>query len=477
MCEAWNSKIISIPIYRNLITHLSVKIPNDMYLFRGEKVIGIQEALEKFFYLFDASCVIKENPSDTLIINLNRLTPAKISSSQSKLKDFIDDPKISKLVLLDALFKYEFKPEEPSDDRKKYYNPWTKLNYTCIDNFKFKCRSLRIVSNSEQEFYHYLLSEYNTVDDIDEPLDNLIIKKERIHLDTLKPITLEELKSLKYYNIELGIGTNYKKTYDRMLPFLENLSKPKKTRKTISKGLKTDLWDKYYPGKLIGPCYVCTKDIDARSFEAGHVIPFAKGGSDTIDNLRPICGKCNKSMSDTELYEYKKRYYDNRDDISSWVDLGTKNQKISSPPILTTIPVEKSPTPLSVSKETKYLEKLFFHKLFRVRLKDINEDYKEWCRINNILYSPKSLENMLSDKKCEKVTDTFVYYLGVSTSQNKGMTELDKASFLKLCVGYKDLSKILRDLQRRNASPENIQDLLKISEIPQNVRDELIKFI
>lgn len=479
MYEDWNLKITTVPLYRNLVSHLGAKLPNDIYLFRGERIVSINEALEKFFYLNDSLCLIKDNPFDTLVVNMNRLTPTKIGVCQSKLKDFIDDPKINRLIILDSLFKYEFKPEDPSDDKKKYYNPWTKLNYTCIENFKYKCRSLRIVSNSEQEFYHYLLSEFNTIEDMDETISNLISKKERINLDTLKAITLEELKLLKYFNEELGIGTNYKKLYDRMIPFVESLSKPKKVRKSISKGLKTDLWDKYYSGKLIAPCYVCKKDIDARSFEAGHVIPVAKGGNDTIDNLRPICRKCNGSMSDTELYEYKRRFYENKEenDISNWVDLGSSSQieitqNITPSPsrVIIALDDKKSTT----IKETKYLDKLFFHKLYRVRLKDINEDYKEWCKTSNISYSSKNLESMLSDKKCEKITDTFVYYSGVSIT-NKGMTELDRLSFIKLCISYKDTTKILRDLQRRNASPHDIPGILKIQEIPDIIRNELEK--
>ena len=33
-------------------------------------------------------------------------------------------------------------------------------------------------------------------------------------------------------------------------------------------------------------------------FEVGHNIPESKGGPTDISNLRPICGKCNRSMGD-----------------------------------------------------------------------------------------------------------------------------------------------------------------------------------
>lgn len=471
MCENWNSKIVTIPFYKNILNHLGItKIPNDIYLFRTEKIIEPKEILEKFYYLCDFPCIIKDTPIDTLLINMNRLTPAKISSFHNKLKEvcinFPDDPRGSKLTILDSLFKYEFKTEELSDDKKKYYNPWTKMNYTCVDNFKYKCRSLRIVSNSEREFYHYLLSEYNNIDDFDENLSELISKRERVNLDTISAITLEELRRLKYYNEDVGIGTNYKKLYDRLLPFIESINKPKKVRKALSKGLKTDLWDKYYPGKLIGPCYVCSKDIDARNFEAGHVMPVAKGGSDKIDNLRPICRKCNGSMSDTDLYEYKKRYYTCQN-IDDWVEI-----KIDSP--------EKSENPRKNSIDDKVLEKytnsLFFHKLYRVRLRDINDSYKEFCKNENISFSSKSLESMLSVQGCEKITDTHVYYSGVCIQQPSGMNELDKNSFVKLTSGYKDNTRILRDLQRRNANLKDLSLLLTL-DIPSSIKSEIQKLI
>jgi hypothetical protein len=32
------------------------------------------------------------------------------------------------------------------------------------------------------------------------------------------------------------------------------------------------------------------------TFEVGHNVPRSKGGTDNLDNLRPICSSCNKSM-------------------------------------------------------------------------------------------------------------------------------------------------------------------------------------
>lgn len=42
-------------------------------------------------------------------------------------------------------------------------------------------------------------------------------------------------------------------------------------------------------------CYLCQKEIDLRKlWHIDHVIPFSKGGSDNIGNLRPTHIKCNE---------------------------------------------------------------------------------------------------------------------------------------------------------------------------------------
>lgn len=41
-------------------------------------------------------------------------------------------------------------------------------------------------------------------------------------------------------------------------------------------------------------CYVCGNPAD----QADHLTPVSKGGKDTMSNLRPICGPCNRDKSD-----------------------------------------------------------------------------------------------------------------------------------------------------------------------------------
>lgn len=40
----------------------------------------------------------------------------------------------------------------------------------------------------------------------------------------------------------------------------------------------------------------CANRINVFDFQCGHNIPESKGGDTTLENLLPICGRCNISM-------------------------------------------------------------------------------------------------------------------------------------------------------------------------------------
>jgi 5-methylcytosine-specific restriction endonuclease McrA len=68
----------------------------------------------------------------------------------------------------------------------------------------------------------------------------------------------------------------------------------------IPKALREQVWITYVGPQFQTKCPVnwCKNKISVFDFEVGHNIPESKGGSLEIKNLRPICGRCNKSMSD-----------------------------------------------------------------------------------------------------------------------------------------------------------------------------------
>ncbi len=78
-------------------------------------------------------------------------------------------------------------------------------------------------------------------------------------------------------------------------------SKKKSVKTKIPKALREQVWLKYNKRVYDSKCYVwwCNNKINVYDFEVGHNIPESKGGPTTIENLRPICSRCNKSMSDS----------------------------------------------------------------------------------------------------------------------------------------------------------------------------------
>lgn len=78
--------------------------------------------------------------------------------------------------------------------------------------------------------------------------------------------------------------------------------------RTIPATMRNAVWIKYIGDeKGTAVCFCCElQPIDRGNYECGHVISKSKGGLATLDNLRPICGLCNKSMGTANLNDFKK---------------------------------------------------------------------------------------------------------------------------------------------------------------------------
>lgn len=111
----------------------------------------------------------------------------------------------------------------------------------------------------------------------------------------------EEIKLIKYKynNLKKTVKKKYKK------------EKPKVVRITIPKTVKDKLWDDNFGHDAgIGKCYCCQIEINSKKFDCGHIISVAKGGTNNIDNLKPVCSTCNKSMGTKNIEEFKKEYFE-----------------------------------------------------------------------------------------------------------------------------------------------------------------------
>jgi len=71
------------------------------------------------------------------------------------------------------------------------------------------------------------------------------------------------------------------------------------TKDKIPKALREQVWIHHFGNNFQVKCPInwCQNRIDVFNFECGHNKPESKGGKTDLNNLIPICGRCNKSMS------------------------------------------------------------------------------------------------------------------------------------------------------------------------------------
>ncbi len=73
----------------------------------------------------------------------------------------------------------------------------------------------------------------------------------------------------------------------------------------IPKALREQVWLKEFGKIYIAKCPTtwCENKITVFDFQCGHDIPESKGGETILENLVPICSRCNLSMSNTYTFK------------------------------------------------------------------------------------------------------------------------------------------------------------------------------
>lgn len=81
-------------------------------------------------------------------------------------------------------------------------------------------------------------------------------------------------------------------------------------KQTIPKQIRNIVWDHYIGDDIIKhKCLCCKKvTITNTSFEVGHVLSEKNGGTHEINNLRPICALCNRSMATENMVDFVVKY-------------------------------------------------------------------------------------------------------------------------------------------------------------------------
>jgi len=125
-----------------------------------------------------------------------------------------------------------------------------------------------------------------------------------IHKNQNENIFQHDLTEKEVLHDGLFLSKNIKNCRDKM-------NTPSRGRKEkIPEAVRIAVWNNYI-GRKKGEdkCFIgCGEPITRSNFECGHVKAEACGGKVTIQNLRPICSKCNKSIGKRDMEEFIQQY-------------------------------------------------------------------------------------------------------------------------------------------------------------------------
>jgi len=81
-------------------------------------------------------------------------------------------------------------------------------------------------------------------------------------------------------------------------------------KRAIPKQLRDLVWNTHIGHEVAtAPCSCCERNpISMQEFHCGHVVAEARGGTTTVENLRPICAPCNLSMGTMNMLEYQRTF-------------------------------------------------------------------------------------------------------------------------------------------------------------------------
>ena len=135
-------------------------------------------------------------------------------------------------------------------------------------------------------------------------IEDILGKDKYINIDL--QIKAKELKVIGYSKMnKQNLIESILSASNKPITIIQN---KKNKKKTIPKTLKNNVWDKYIgKEKGTGECNCCFAEIDSKHFECGHIISEMRGGEISIENLRPLCSLCNKSMGVQDMNEFIKK--------------------------------------------------------------------------------------------------------------------------------------------------------------------------
>jgi 5-methylcytosine-specific restriction endonuclease McrA len=87
-------------------------------------------------------------------------------------------------------------------------------------------------------------------------------------------------------------------------------ARPKHAKGNISSTVRILCWNTHIGEEIAKTKCMCCKNlyITQHNFECGHVVARCDGGTLEINNLRPICHKCNNSMGSMNMIEFMTQH-------------------------------------------------------------------------------------------------------------------------------------------------------------------------
>lgn len=73
----------------------------------------------------------------------------------------------------------------------------------------------------------------------------------------------------------------------------------------MTKALREQVWINSFGRVFEHKCYIpwCSNIINVFDYQVGHDVPRSKGGERNLDNLKPLCSRCNQCMENSYTIE------------------------------------------------------------------------------------------------------------------------------------------------------------------------------
>lgn len=189
---------------------------------------------------------------------------------------------------------------------------WLKGCYFCIDQYHIITRrkdvaerAINICKSIWNEYDREIASQYHV-------LSTLESKDQYFDLDTRRVNTGSTWikKKFVYKDLRARIGTQNPDNLNRFNYYGSFLLKLFKTTGVIKKkevipvDLRDSVWMRYTT-LFEHRCFCCHESfVPSYKFVCGHILSEKHGGTLTLDNLRPVCQKCNSTMGIMHMFEY-----------------------------------------------------------------------------------------------------------------------------------------------------------------------------